>query len=87
LIDLPSFLFSFLLLNKNLQDKEIRKRLQDSEFKLGSSMPLDAAKERSAQLEAEVTSLERYLQIIVMWFLFGTFVYRMFLGLVYPEGK
>jgi hypothetical protein len=50
-------------------------------------MPLDAAKERSAQLEAEVTSLERYLQIIVMWFLFGTFVYRMFLGLVYPEGK
>ncbi|GAU47256.1 hypothetical protein TSUD_243490 [Trifolium subterraneum] len=43
------------------RDKEIRKRLQDSEFKLGSSIPLDAAKERSAQLEAEVTSLERRL--------------------------
>jgi hypothetical protein len=80
LIDLPSFLFSFLLLNKNLQDKEIRKRLQDSEFKLGSSMPLDAAKERSAQLEAEVTSLERYLQIIVMWFLFGTLSIECFLA-------
>jgi hypothetical protein len=80
LIDLPSFLFSFLLLNKNLQDKEIRKRLQDSEFKLGSSMPLEAAKERSAQLEAEVTSLERYLQIIVMWFLFGTLSIECFLA-------
>lgn len=43
------------------RDKEIRKRLQDSEFKLGSSMPLDAAKERSTQLEEEVTSLERRL--------------------------
>ncbi|XP_004490305.1 uncharacterized protein [Cicer arietinum] len=43
------------------RDKEIRKRLPDCEFKLGSSMPLDAAKERSAQLEAEVTSLERRL--------------------------
>jgi hypothetical protein len=80
LIDLPSFLFSFLLLNKNLQDKEIRKRLQDSEFKLGSSMPLEAAKERSAQLEAEVTSLERYLQIIFMWFMFGTLSIECFLA-------
>jgi hypothetical protein len=70
-------LFSFLLLNKNLQDKEIRKRLQDSEFKLGSSMPLEAAKERSAQLEAEVTSLERYLQII---FMFGTLSIECFLA-------
>ncbi|XP_045819027.1 uncharacterized protein LOC123911616 [Trifolium pratense] len=43
------------------RDKEIRKRLQDSEFKLGSSIPLDEAKERTAQLEAEVTSLERRL--------------------------
>ncbi|XP_058744483.1 uncharacterized protein LOC131617141 [Vicia villosa] len=43
------------------RDKEIRNRLQDSEFKLGSSMPLDAAKERTTQLEAEVTSLERRL--------------------------
>ncbi|KAL5131990.1 hypothetical protein HKD37_12G034756 [Glycine soja] len=41
------------------RDKEIRKRLQDSEFKLGSSMPLDEAKGRASQLEAEVTSLER----------------------------
>jgi len=54
-----------------MQDKEIRKRLQDSEFKLGSSMPLDAAKERSTQLEAEVTSLERYFQIIAMWSVFA----------------
>jgi hypothetical protein len=43
-------------------------------------MPLDAAKERSAQLEAEVTSLERYLQIIVMWFLFGTLSIECFLA-------
>ncbi|RDX74582.1 hypothetical protein CR513_45658 [Mucuna pruriens] len=43
------------------RDKEIRKRLQDSEFKLGSSMPLDEAKGRASQLEAEVTSLERRL--------------------------
>ncbi|KAI5437832.1 hypothetical protein KIW84_023808 [Lathyrus oleraceus] len=47
------------------RDKEIRNRLQDSEFKLGSSLPLDAAKERTTQLEGEVTSLERYLQLIV----------------------
>ncbi|OIW09049.1 hypothetical protein TanjilG_16276 [Lupinus angustifolius] len=43
------------------RDKEIRKRLQDSEHKLGSSMPLDKAKERATQLEAEVTTLERRL--------------------------
>ncbi|KAJ6346306.1 hypothetical protein OIU78_008856 [Salix suchowensis] len=43
------------------RDKELRQRLQDSERKLGSSMPLDEAKERSAQLESEVTSLERRL--------------------------
>ncbi|KAJ7947963.1 Late embryogenesis abundant protein-related / LEA protein-related [Quillaja saponaria] len=43
------------------RDKEIRKKLQDSECKLGSSMPLDEAKERAAQLESEVTSLERRL--------------------------
>ena len=47
-----------------MQDKEIRKRLQDSEMKLGSSMPLDDAKERAAHLESEVTSLERYIQIV-----------------------
>ncbi|KAG2674469.1 hypothetical protein I3843_13G121800 [Carya illinoinensis] len=43
------------------RDKELRQRLQDSERKLGLSMPLDEAKERAAQLESEVTSLERRL--------------------------
>ncbi|KAK2643591.1 hypothetical protein Ddye_025354 [Dipteronia dyeriana] len=43
------------------RDKELRQRLQDSERKLGLSMPLDQAKERSTQLESEVTSLERRL--------------------------
>ncbi|EEF33311.1 conserved hypothetical protein [Ricinus communis] len=43
------------------RDKEIRQRLQDSERKLGLSMPLDGAKERASQLESEVTSLERRL--------------------------
>ena len=60
----------FFFLKKKLQDKEIRKRLQDSEFKLGSSMPLDEAKGRASQLEAEVTSLERYIQIVIMWSMF-----------------
>ncbi|GAB4856746.1 hypothetical protein Ancab_014660 [Ancistrocladus abbreviatus] len=41
------------------RDKELRQRLQDSEHKLGSSMPLDQAKERAAQLESKVTTLER----------------------------
>lgn len=43
------------------RDRELRQRLQDSERKLGSSMPQDAAKERATQLESEVTSLERRL--------------------------
>ncbi|KMT05519.1 hypothetical protein BVRB_7g176420 [Beta vulgaris subsp. vulgaris] len=43
------------------RDKEIRQRLQDSERKLGSSMPLDQAKDRAVQLESEVTKLERRL--------------------------
>lgn len=43
------------------RDKELRRRLQDSEHKLGMSMPLDQAKERATQLESEVTSLERHL--------------------------
>ncbi|KAK1310328.1 hypothetical protein QJS10_CPA08g01542 [Acorus calamus] len=43
------------------RDKELRDRLQNSERKLGSSMPLDAAKERASQLQSEVTSLERRL--------------------------
>ncbi|OAY32014.1 uncharacterized protein LOC110631130 [Manihot esculenta] len=43
------------------RDMEIRKQLQDSERKLGLSMPLDEAKERVSQLESEVTSLDRRL--------------------------
>ncbi|KAL3518506.1 hypothetical protein ACH5RR_021095 [Cinchona calisaya] len=43
------------------RDKELRQRLQDSERKLGMSMPLQEAKERSTLLESEVTSLERRL--------------------------
>ncbi|KAL6959281.1 hypothetical protein U1Q18_039422 [Sarracenia purpurea var. burkii] len=39
-------------------DKELRQRLQDSEHTLGLSMPLDEAKQRAAQLESEVTTLE-----------------------------
>nr|XP_043621747.1 uncharacterized protein LOC122593405 [Erigeron canadensis] len=43
------------------RDKELRQRLQDSEYKLGLSMPLDQAKERASQLESETTTLERRL--------------------------
>ncbi|XP_071932177.1 uncharacterized protein [Coffea arabica] len=43
------------------RDKELRQRLQDSERKLGMSMPSQEAKERSTQLESEVTLLERRL--------------------------
>uniref|UniRef100_A0A6V7QXY6 DUF7803 domain-containing protein n=1 Tax=Ananas comosus var. bracteatus TaxID=296719 RepID=A0A6V7QXY6_ANACO len=43
------------------RDKELRQRLQDSEHKLGLSMPLDEAKDRAAQLQSEVTLLERRL--------------------------
>lgn len=43
------------------RDKEIRRRLQDSELKLGLSMPLEEAKERASQLQSEITSLERHL--------------------------
>lgn len=43
------------------RDKELRRRLQDSELKLGISMPLDEAKERAAQLESQITSLDRRL--------------------------
>ncbi|XP_050369970.1 uncharacterized protein LOC126788055 [Argentina anserina] len=41
------------------RDRELRKRLQDSEHKLGLSMPLNDAKERASQLEKEVTLLDR----------------------------
>uniref|UniRef100_A0A7N0RGW1 DUF7803 domain-containing protein n=1 Tax=Kalanchoe fedtschenkoi TaxID=63787 RepID=A0A7N0RGW1_KALFE len=43
------------------RDIELRRRLQESERKLGSSMPLEDAKERAAQLESLVTSLDRRL--------------------------
>ncbi|PKA47552.1 hypothetical protein AXF42_Ash014748 [Apostasia shenzhenica] len=41
------------------RDKLLRQRLRDSEHKLGLVMPLEQAKERAAQLQAEVASLER----------------------------
>lgn len=41
------------------RDMLIRQRLQDSEHKLGQSMPLDEAKERASQLTSEITLLER----------------------------
>ncbi|WZZ34693.1 hypothetical protein YC2023_018094 [Brassica napus] len=43
------------------RDKVLRVRLQESEHKLGMSMPIDLAKERITQLEAKATSLERHL--------------------------
>ncbi|GAV77100.1 hypothetical protein CFOL_v3_20572, partial [Cephalotus follicularis] len=43
------------------RDKELRQRLQESEHKLGLSMPLNEVKERASQLESEVTPLERRL--------------------------
>lgn len=43
------------------RDKVLRQRLQDSEHKLGLSMPLDDAKQRATSLESDVTSLERRL--------------------------
>ncbi|KAG0493023.1 hypothetical protein HPP92_006421 [Vanilla planifolia] len=41
------------------RDKLLRRRLQESEHKLGLVMPLEQAKEREAQLQGEITSLER----------------------------
>uniref|UniRef100_A0A0E0JF29 DUF7803 domain-containing protein n=1 Tax=Oryza punctata TaxID=4537 RepID=A0A0E0JF29_ORYPU len=41
------------------RDKEIREKMQDSEYKLGISMPLEEAKERTTQLQLQVTLLER----------------------------
>lgn len=45
-----------------MQDRVLRQRLQDSERKLGLSMPIDEAQQRAAQLQAEVSSLERLCQ-------------------------
>ncbi|XP_039810667.1 uncharacterized protein LOC120673740 isoform X4 [Panicum virgatum] len=41
------------------RDKEIREQMQDSEYKLGFSMPLEQAMVRATQLQSEVTLLER----------------------------
>ncbi|KAF3782355.1 hypothetical protein EJ110_NYTH34602 [Nymphaea thermarum] len=41
------------------RDNELRQRLQQSERTLGSSMPLDEAKARAAQLQSDITTLER----------------------------
>lgn len=43
------------------RDKVLRQRLQDSERKLGLSMPINEAMERASQLESEVTMLDRRL--------------------------
>ncbi|XP_051124752.1 uncharacterized protein LOC127247088 isoform X2 [Andrographis paniculata] len=43
------------------RDNQLRQRLQDSERKLGMSMPLEQAKERYKSLEAEASLLERRL--------------------------
>ncbi|CAL9037874.1 unnamed protein product [Musa banksii] len=42
----------------------LRQRLLHSEHKLGLSMPFTAAKERAAELQLEVTSLERHMMIL-----------------------
>lgn len=42
------------------KDRELRKRVEESEHKLGLSMPLDEAKQRATLIESEITSLERY---------------------------
>lgn len=41
------------------RDKKLRQRLQESEYKLGLSMPLEEAKGRARQLQASVTNLDR----------------------------
>lgn len=43
------------------RDKELRGRIQESERKLGQLMPEEHAKERTVQLQSEVTLLERRL--------------------------
>ncbi|XP_066168132.1 uncharacterized protein [Oryza sativa Japonica Group] len=42
------------------RDKEIREKMVDSEYKLRISMPLEEGKERTTQLQLEVTLLERH---------------------------
>ncbi|KAF2596585.1 hypothetical protein F2Q68_00009949 [Brassica cretica] len=46
------------------RDKVLRVRLQESEHKLGMSMPIDLAKERITQLEAKATSLESQARLL-----------------------
>lgn len=55
-----NYISNYSLFCSVIKDKELRQRLQDSERKLGLSMPFDMAKERADQLQSEVTSLERY---------------------------
>ncbi|KAF6172025.1 hypothetical protein GIB67_029443 [Kingdonia uniflora] len=43
------------------RDKELRLRLQDSEHRLGVSIPLDEGKDRATPLQSKVTSLKRQL--------------------------
>lgn len=62
--DIEPFCQDELVLYRQCAEKRdiiLRQRLQDSEHKLGSSMPSDKAKDRATQLESEVTSLERRL--------------------------
>ncbi|RWW10664.1 hypothetical protein GW17_00025785 [Ensete ventricosum] len=46
---------------KRVSNIYLRQRLSDSEHKLGLSMPIEEAKERAAQLQSEITSLERHM--------------------------
>ncbi|CAM8936320.1 unnamed protein product [Rhodiola kirilowii] len=62
--DIEPFCQDELVLYRQCAEKRdivLRKRLQESEHKLGLSMPLDDAKERAAQLESQITSLDRRL--------------------------
>ncbi|KAK7839516.1 hypothetical protein CFP56_017983 [Quercus suber] len=58
---IPPEIASHVLEGVDLCDGILRNLFLYSEHKLGLSMPLDEAKERAAQLESEVTSLERRL--------------------------
>jgi len=53
----------------------LRVRLQESEHKLGLSMPIELAKERITQLEAEATSFERYSFLTMQLYFVLDFLY------------
>ncbi|CAM8942739.1 unnamed protein product [Rhodiola kirilowii] len=62
--DIEPFCQDELVLYRQCAEKRdivLRKRLQESEHKLGLSMPLDDAEERAAHLESQITSLDRRL--------------------------